>query len=380
MGCDVHVETSRLAAEELATHMLGNGEKFDLLEWLSKPGTFQRPCVAVTPPRTLRRFREICVRGMAIGRSRAVLKVQDGCDAFCSYCIVPHTRGCSRSLPAGAVRGQLDRFMEEGYDEVVLSGIHLGQWGCDLDPAQSLVSLLRQLRQGPMPARLRLSSLEPLECSDELIDELRKTPELCPHFHIPLQSGDDGILEAMHRPYGAAHYRKLILHLHEEFPDAAIGADVLVGFPGETEPRFQNTLSLLRELPVAYLHVFPFSPRPGTPAFQLADRIDGSTIKARCRILRELSARKRIAFARKFLGRVLEVLVERRAPRESFWQGTTANYLKLNFASSNELSPGMRARVRLLDATPETLWGEWVADARGAQPSRQDASFFPPRR
>ena len=363
VGCDVHVEGPRLAAEQLATHILGNGEKFDLLQWLREPGTFQRPCVAVAPPRSIRGFRELRMHRMVLGRSRAVLKVQDGCDAFCSYCIVPHTRGCSRSLPAGAVRGQLDRFMEHGFQEVVLSGIHLGQWGRDLDSSENLTSLLRQLKCGGLPPRIRLSSLEPLECTEEFMGELQNTPQLCPHFHIPLQSGDDDILEAMHRPYGAAYYRELVLYLHERFPDAAIGADVLVGFPGETESRFQNTRTLLNDLPIAYLHVFPFSPRPGTPAFQLSNRIDGPVLKARCRALREVSARKRVAFARRFLGRTMEVLVESRAPRSSLWQGTTPNYIKLKFESPKALAPGMRVWARLLDATSEGLRGEWVADA-----------------
>lgn len=311
---------------------------------------------------------------MAIGRSRAVLKVQDGCDAFCSYCIVPHTRGCSRSLPAAAVRGQLDRFMEQGFQEVVLSGIHLGQWGRDLDSRENLTSLLRRLKCGGLPPRIRLSSLEPLECTGELMGELQTTPGLCPHFHIPLQSGDDNILEAMHRPYGSGYYRDLIQHLHDLFPDAAIGSDVLAGFPGETESRFQNTLSLLSDLPIAYLHVFPFSPRPGTLAFQLSNRVDGPALKARCRVLRDLSVRKRMAFAGRFLGRTMEVLIERKDPRGSLWLGTTPNYLKLHLESSKALSPGARIWARILDAAPEGLRGEWVADADDHQLSLRDFS------
>ncbi len=361
IGCDVHVEAERLAAERLATHILGNGEKFDLLQWLSQPGSFETPCIAVGNARSLRVFREIRPRGTGGGRSRAILKVQDGCDAFCTYCIVPHTRGCSRSLPVDSVRAQLHRYLEQGYQEVVLSGIHLGQWGRDLDAGWSLSALLRRLREGVLPPRIRLSSLEPLEFTAELLQELRKTPGLCPHFHIPLQSGDNDILEAMHRPYGGEIYRELILQLHEEFPDAAIGADVLVGFPGESESRFQNTLSLLQGLPIAYLHVFPFSPRPGTPASLLRNRVDGASLKERCRILRELSAQKRSAFATRFVGRTLDVLVEGRTPRESLWRGTTPNYLKLDFQSDESLAPGTRVEVRLRRVTPQGLLGERTA-------------------
>jgi threonylcarbamoyladenosine tRNA methylthiotransferase MtaB len=360
VGCDVHLEANRMTREELATHILGNGEKLDLPRWLREPGTYQKPCVAATPPRTLRGFREICVHRMAIGRSRAVLKIQDGCDAFCAYCIVPHTRGCSRSLPESAVREQLDRYMERGFEEVVFSGIHLGQWGRDLGPGASLASLLRRLKSGGVPGRVRLSSLEPLEWTGELVRELQSTPEICPHFHIPLQSGDDDILKSMGRPYGARLYKDLIQHLHHAFPDAALGADVLVGFPGETHTRFQNTLHLLQELPVAYLHVFPFSPRPGTPAFNLKNRVEGSSLKARCASLRELSVRKRLAFASSFIGHTLQVVVEKKEAGGRLWQGTTPNYLKIAFHSPRVLAEGTRIQVRLVDVTTQGLQGEIV--------------------
>ncbi len=365
VGCDVHVELHRMTSEALATHILGNGEKLDILQWLGEPGTFQMPCVAVTPPRSLRGLREIRVHRMALGRSRAVLKIQDGCDAFCTYCIVPHTRGCSRSLPGPAIRSQLDRYLSQGFHEVVLSGIHLGQWGRDLGPANSLASLLRRLKVGRLPGRLRLSSLEPLEWTEELLRELRAIPEICPHFHIPLQSGDDDVLKAMGRPYGARLYRDLIQSLRQAFPDSALGADVLVGFPGESPSRFENTLHLLQEIPVTYLHVFPFSPRPGTPAFSLKDRIDGSTLKARCAALRDLSVRKRQAFAASFTGRILEVLVEKHEAGTPLWRGTTPNYLKIDFHGPRDLTPGEKVRVRTLDITEGGLRGEMVHGRSG---------------
>ncbi len=358
VGCNVHLEADRMASEKLATHILGNREKFDLLRWLHEPGTVDSPCMAASDPRECRAFEEICVRKMAIGRTRAVLKVQDGCDAFCSYCIVPYTRGCSRSLPMKSVRRQLDRYMAGGFQEVVFSGIHLGQWGRDLAPGESLASLIRRLKPGGLPHRLRLSSLEPHELTEELMGELRHTPELCPHFHIPLQSGDDEILKAMNRPYGSSLYRDLVRHLHEELPDAALGADVLVGFPGETPSQFENTFALLSRLPLAYLHVFPFSARPGTQAFTLKGRIDGRTLKTRCSVLRELSARKRRAFAERFIGRDLEVLVERQEPGGLRWQGTTRNYVKIAFPASAEIEPGSKVWVRLLEVTQDGLRGE----------------------
>lgn len=361
VGCNVHLEAERMASETLATHILGNEEKLDLPRWIDEPGTFHTPCMAVSAPREIQGFREICVRRMAIGRTRAVLKVQDGCDAFCSYCVVPYTRGCSRSLPMKSVRRQLDRFIAQGFREVVFSGIHLGQWGRDLADGGSLASLIRQMKLEGLPERIRLSSLEPQECNEELIGELRSTSGLCPHFHIPLQSGDDEILKAMHRPYGSSLYRDLLLHLHEMFPDAALGADVLVGFPGESPSRFENTLSLLRGLPLTYLHVFPFSARPGTHASTLKSRIDGRTVKARCSVLRELGAQKRRAFAERFIGGELAVLVEKREPGRPLWQGTSRNYLKITFTAPEDLEPGREVWVRLLEVNGQSLHGEMVA-------------------
>lgn len=360
LGCDANLEGKRMASEGLATHILGNGEKFDVVRWLHEPGTFHEPCVAVSDPRQIHRFHDICVEEMAIGRTRAVLKIQDGCNAFCSYCIVPHTRGCSRSLPSSSVRAQLDRFLDHGYQEVVFSGIHLGQWGRDLSTNEDLASLFRKLKSGGLPQRIRLSSLEPLEWTDGLIRELRDTPELCPHFHVPLQSGDDEILKNMRRPYGSGLYRELTHELHRCFPDAALGADVLVGFPGETDSRFENTLSLLQDLPVSYLHVFPFSARPGTPAASMKDVLDGRTLKARSQILRELSGAKRRAFAERFLGHELEVLVEKRQSA-GFWQGTSRNYMKISFSSSMDPGVGSIVSVRLLEVTSQGLRGVVVA-------------------
>jgi threonylcarbamoyladenosine tRNA methylthiotransferase MtaB len=171
--------------------------------------------------------------------------------------------------------GQLRRFVSEGYGEVVLSGIHLGQWGRDLHPPGTLPGLLRACMDAAGGARLRLSSLEPHEWTDELLNVLGDSPGVCPHFHVPLQSGDPKILEAMGRPYTPDEYAALVLELRRRFPDAAIGADVLVGFPGESETRFRNTLELVERLPLIYLHVFPFSPRPGTPAAGFSDRPHG---------------------------------------------------------------------------------------------------------
>jgi threonylcarbamoyladenosine tRNA methylthiotransferase MtaB len=360
IGCDAQIETERLADERLATHILGTEEKYNLLHWLETPGSLSAPFCAAGDSRLLNECRLLPVNGMLSGRARAVLKVQDGCDAFCSYCIVPYTRGRSRSLPAAEVRAQMDRLLASGYREIVLTGIHLGQWGRDLNPPMSLAQLLQLLGQRSLPARMRLSSLESVEWSAELLETIRMLPGVCPHFHIPLQSGDGEILERMHRPYTPGQYAEVIHALSRLFPQAALGADIMVGFPGETERHFQNTYELVRDLPLTYFHVFPFSPRPGTPAAEWPGCVAGAEMKRRALLLRELSAGKKRLFQERFLGEWLDVLVEGEE-RRNLWKGTSDNYLQVHFTANRPLLSGAVVRVRPCRMEPTALLGEMDA-------------------
>jgi threonylcarbamoyladenosine tRNA methylthiotransferase MtaB len=359
-GCQAQFEPERIADERLATHILGNISKFDLASWLQLPGSRLHPLRAAPGMHQFRTFRPLAVTGMHSGRARAFLKLQDGCDAYCSYCVVPSLRGRSRSLPADEVRLQLDRFLDHGYQEVVLTGIHLGQWGQDLAPRQDLDALLTWLHQGPLAYRVRLSSLEPMEWSEPLIDNLSRREWICPHFHIPLQSGDEGILEQMRRPYTPRQYTELIRTLHHLFPRAALGADVLAGFPGETEEQFANTYQLIGRLPLTYLHAFPFSPRPGTVAASMPDRVPGEELKRRVGLLRALSRQKKLAFHKGLLGQTVEVLAETQI-EDGWWRGTSENYLQVVFPASGTLPQGFIARVKLFELTENGLLGKLVA-------------------
>ncbi|GLI34526.1 tRNA (N(6)-L-threonylcarbamoyladenosine(37)-C(2))-methylthiotransferase MtaB [Desulforhabdus amnigena] len=358
-GCEAQLDSRRIAEEGLATHILGNAEKFDLPKWLQAPGSLSHPLMALSDPRRYDHFPPQPVTRMYSGRARAFLKLQDGCDSFCSYCVIPFTRGKSRSLPAHEVRLQMDRFLDHGYQEVVLTGIHLGQWGKDLEPRQGLAALLEELERSALPPRVRLSSLEPMEWTDELLHYLTSRQWICPHFHVPLQSGDDEILERMHRPYKAHQYEELVRELHFLFPRAAIGADVLVGFPGETEEHFQNTFELLNRLPISYMHVFPFSPRPGTLAAKWPGRVTGNELKRRARLLHRLSAAKRQTFRERFMGETIEVLAESQV-KPGWWQGTSRNYLQIFFPAPCDLPPGSLVSVRIRRLTGEGVMGEMV--------------------
>ncbi len=357
-GCYAQLDADRIARERLATHILGNPAKFDLASWLKLPGTFESPCRATeNAHRSRPEFEILPVSRMHTGRTRAMLKIQDGCDSFCSYCVVPHVRGRCRSLPRPGVLDQMDRLVSAGYGEIVLTGIHLGQWGKDLSPAEDLRGLLKAVNRAVHPPRVRLSSLEPMELDSALLGAVSSYPWICPHLHVPLQSGDAEILERMGRPYTPRYYADLVMQISEALPRAAIGADVLTGFPGESDAQFRNTFDLIERLPLSYLHVFPFSPRPGTPAATFPDRVQGRELKERARILHELGRRKKREFRQKFVGKRLEVLIETRLASGS-WGGLSTNYINVIIRAEDELSPGMMLPVTITGFRGDDLEGE----------------------
>src|SRR6266853_270753 len=240
--------------------------------------------------------------------TRPTLKIQDGCDSRCSYCVIPFVRGKSRSLPPGTVIQEIQRLAESGYREIVVSGINLGTYGRDLSPRVEFEDLLRRILEETTVERLRISSIEPLDVTEDLIDLFASTDRIAQHFHMPLQSASDRILAAMQRWYRAEHYARRVELIHERFPHAAIGADVITGFPGESEADHAATLAFIERLPFTYLHVFSFSKRPGTKAAALSNEVPGATIKRRARELRSLGDSKAAAFRQSQFGRNLRVL------------------------------------------------------------------------
>ncbi len=359
-GCYAQLEGHRIAVERLATHILGNPAKFDLIGWLSLPGSFERPCLALDlAPHSCPEFEVLPVSRMHTGRTRATLKIQDGCDSFCSYCVVPHVRGRSRSLPIGPVMAQVGELAGAGYREIVLTGIHLGRWGKDLEPEINLSHLLEKMDAGSHPVRLRLSSIEPQEFDSELLGRISAYPWICRHFHIPLQSADAEILDRMCRPYDPQHYADLIAKIHAAFPDAAIGADVLTGFPGESEKQFENTLAFIEDLPLGYLHVFPFSPRPGVPAAGFSGQVQGGELKRRASLLQALGRRKKRDFRKRFIGKILEILVET-SLEPGLLEGLSDNYIRVLFPPNENSCPGKLVRVKAGGFRGEDLEGEIV--------------------
>ena len=289
--------------------------------------------------------------------TRPVLKIQDGCNSRCSFCVIPFVRGKSRSLPPENVIGELQELGAAGYREIVLSGINLGMYGRDLSPRAEFEDLLRRILDETAVERLRISSIEPMDVTRDLAELFASTERIARHFHMPLQSGSDRILAAMHRWYRAEHYARRVGLIRERLPYAAIGADVIAGFPGETDDEHAATLAFIEALPFTYLHVFSYSERPGTKAASLPNQVPGAIIKRRARELRSLGERKAAAFRQSQVGRELRVLTLRQDENErATTPALSSHYLKLQVDGAWPANQWLD--VRAVNAERDCLFAE----------------------
>lgn len=328
-GCYAQRAPEEIARIPGVRIVAGNAEKSRLSELIQELAEGKGPQVRVGDIRSEKRFSPLGAAAFP-EHTRAFLKIQDGCNAFCSYCIVPQARGASRSLLPAEIEKGIASLAREGYREVVLTGIHLGVYGRDLTPTTDLTAMVRRIAEIQPVERLRLSSIEPREVTDELISLIGSSGVVCRHLHIPLQSGDDGILAAMNRDYDTSFFSDLVKTVHAAVPDIAVGIDVIAGFPGETETAFANTLRLVEGLPVAYLHVFPYSRRPGTPAAEMPDQVSETEKRRRAECLRRVGVAKRQAFAVRSIGTPLAVLIEGRKDKSTgFSVGFSDNYIPI---------------------------------------------------
>ncbi len=308
--------------------ILGNTEKESILDSVAKPKTDEKKIIVGNIRKE--KFISGLWANVFFEHTRAFLKIQDGCDAFCSYCVIPYTRGTSRSLPVEKIIERMASLAANGYREIVLTGIHLGIWGHDLHPRQELAALLQRMAEKRPVERIRLSSIEPRELNDEIISLIKESGMFCRHLHIPLQNGSNKILKMMRRDYDAAFFRDLVATLCESIPGIAIGTDVMAGFPGETDSDFAETSGMLEELPIAYLHAFPFSIRPGTPAANMDQQIPENEKKGRVKRLREIGKAKQRKFAEKFIGKRIDILIEKRFDKNTgFPIGFSDNYIPI---------------------------------------------------
>jgi threonylcarbamoyladenosine tRNA methylthiotransferase MtaB len=285
--------------------------------------------------------------GESFEKTRPNLKVQDGCNNRCSFCIIPYVRGRSRSLKLDEVLREVGALVAGGYREIALSGINLGRWGRELSPRTTFAAMLRAILDNTGIQKLRISSVEPMDWTNEVIELVASSSRICKHAHVPLQSGSDKILRKMHRKYRPWHYADRIERIRSAMPDAAIGADVMVGFPGETDDDFEQTRSLIERLPFTYLHVFTYSSRPGTPSAEMPEQVPVQVARARNRVLRDLIAEKKRAFMQSFIGRELEAITLTHFDGE-FTEALTDNYLKLRVRDAHPANRRMSVMIEAL--------------------------------
>ncbi len=358
-GCYSQVEPEAVASLEGVDLVLGNSEKLRIKDYLSGLNKGAAPTISVGDMDSSKEFHSISINEFP-GYTRAFIKVQDGCDFQCAYCLISTARGPNRSETPRNVLQQAERLAAAGYRELVLTGVHLGTYGTDLEEKTNLAGLLRMLEEVEGIEKIRLSSVEPREITDELIEVIAGSEKICNHLHIPMQSGDDWILRQMKRNYDSAYYQSLVQKLASRIPRMGIGADVMVGFPGETEERFRNTYSLIESLPLTYLHVFNFSPRKGTVAADFPHQVDGETKNERSEKLRISGVDKSRRFRERHRDREATVLVESTRDKETgVLKGLTDNYIQVLMEGGDELANQV-VRVKLTGLKNKGMHGDII--------------------
>ncbi len=322
-GCYAQLRPHELSGIKGVIYVTGNSGKNHIVDRLEDIYKSKRLELDITRPNS-----PVKTDLYYSNRARAFLKIQDGCNHSCSYCAVPMARGKSRSLNPQDVLKAVESFCLEGYKEVVLTGVHIGNYGLDLAPRISLTEIIKEIRNTYPQIRLRLSSIEPNELDDDLLSIIADKL-ICPHLHIPLQSGSDRILSAMNRRYNKTFFRDMINKIISINPDISIGTDVIVGFPGEREKEFHETVELVEELPFSYIHVFPYSKRPGTNAESLQGHLAPKIKKKRVDVIREIAYRKKNDYISRYLDKVLEVIVEASDKTNGFLRAISDNYIKV---------------------------------------------------
>jgi threonylcarbamoyladenosine tRNA methylthiotransferase MtaB len=350
-GCYAERDPAALAAMPGVSLVLGNAEKQHLPELLEQDCAPARGRIIRTPLDEACDY-ELAPMAHTGGRTRPLVKLQDGCDSCCSYCIVPKVRGPGRSAHPENVLSEIQSLVDRGFQEIVLAGINLGAFGRKLKLHPHLIDLLRRIVEIPGLGRIRLSSIEPMHFDRAIVRLAAEHSVLARHFHIPMQSGSDRILRRMRRPYTVARFRELLQTIKDELPDVGLGTDVLVGFPGETDQDFEETCGLIEELPLAYLHVFPFSPREGTEAWSLPDRIPSHIMRRRLNTVLELSRAKNLSFRKSFTGKVLPAITLAKEEELGASLVLTGNYIHARVPQIS-VPPNRLVNVRIGDVRPD---------------------------
>ena len=355
--CGCYPQTHPEEVEELGVDLIsGTGDRTGFVELLEREWQERQPITALDDAFQRRTFEQLPAGGLE-GRTRAMLKVEDGCVNFCSYCIIPYARGRIRSLPAADAAAQASELAAEGYREIVLTGIEISSWGSDRKEGETLIDLLEAICAVlPEDVRLRLGSLEPRTITENFCRRAAKLPNLCPHFHLSLQSGCDATLKRMNRKYDTGRYLESVELLRKWFDDPAITTDLICGFPGETEEEFEETLAFLRRCAFSSMHIFPYSRRPGTPADKMPGQVEKSVKEARAHRAAQVAAELEQAYLERQVGKVLPVLFEEE--REGRWRGYAPNYVEV-WTTSEESLHNVEKNVTIRGVEKSALTGEF---------------------
>ena len=366
-GCYSQINPEEIGSIKGVDMILGNMEKLNIVNYLEEFNAFRNgkkeikkldnTKIVVGDMNSSREFKSRKISNFS-GRTSAYLKIQTGCDQTCSFCIVTIARGPSISEKPEVILNQAQELSDSGFKEIVLTGVNLGSYGDNLKPKTGLSDLVEMLTDVKSIERIRLSSINPREVSDRLISLMKKSKKVCRHLHIPLQSGDNEILKSMRRDYSSGFYKDLIMKLKSNIPDIGIGADVIVGFPGEDEEKFKNTYRLIEELPLSYLHVFTYSQREGTDAFGYEGQITESVKKERGSLVKKLGEHKSNIFKEGFIGKICNVLIENTRDRETgLLKGYTDNYIPVILKGGNGLMNKI-VSVRITEMSDDVAIGE----------------------
>ena len=359
-GCYAQTGVQELRTIPGIDLIVGNQFKWDLPSFLPAPHALKKqPDPEILHTRTIDREDFTLPEYGTPDSTRAMLKIQDGCNVMCSFCLIPFARGHERSRLRDDVIREAEILVAGGYRELVLTGVNIGRYR---QGELNLVGLIAQLETIEGLDRIRISSIEPTTITDALIDRMASSSKLCPYLHIPLQSGDDTILSSMNRPYSVNEFTHLIHRAVSEIPHLGLGTDIMVGFPGETEKAFGHTLDIARTLPFSYFHVFTYSQRPGTAATKLPDQVPITVARGRAKILAALSRLKKLAFAERYIGSTVSVLFES-GYVDGLRSGVTANFLKVSVPSSLDLTNHLK-EVRIIGASDRWALGRLAAESQ----------------
>ena len=358
VGCYSQVSPEEVAKIEGVDVVLGTRNKGDIVYYVNKAKDEQKPQMMVGEVLRNKQFEDLNIEEFQ-DKTRAFLKIQDGCNRFCSYCVIPYTRGTTCSKDPEKVLNEIRQLAEHGFKEIILSGIHTASYGVDLEGDITLVSLLEEIEKLDGIERVRIGSIEPSFFTDEVIEKIKNMKKLCPQFHLSLQSGCDATLKRMNRRYTAKEYEDAVYKIRENLKDASITTDVIVGFPGETEEEFNETYEYLKKLKLTKTHIFKYSQRKGTKAYDMPNQIDGTIKEKRSKALIELNNKNEADFSRALVGRDMDVLVEQEVPNKpGVFEGYTRNYVKVEIPGCSSENIGKIVLCKIEEANGDYVTGK----------------------